>query len=357
MASIISLNSQAHFEATITNVGNVLKFKIKPVGGDITESLTYFDFNIRYAPTLNITYSNIVPNTTNFPGINIQLAPERTFLGKKYQRFVHNTSTLAEKTYTENVEYDVFQVTLADPVNPLADIQLASDLSSEALFPNDYIFSVNKGNGLPITDQIPPFNYFYPTQENPGGTEYFLSLTNVALPLELIDFSGETNEESFTLSWISTNERNFEGFELQRSLEGDIFEKVVFIDGENNVGINKYSFEDKDIEFNAKYYYRLRLIDFNGDYSYSKTIFLTLSKRNGIIKVFPNPSDGIFTVISDKDEIGDISIYGSDGRLIKNFSFNSNINPYTTKLDLSNFDSGVYFIKMKTQMIKIVKTY
>ena len=72
-----NLSSQAYFAATFTNTGNKLEFKIKPIGGNITTGLTYFDFNIRYATTHTITFSNIVPNTSSFPGLNIQPAAER----------------------------------------------------------------------------------------------------------------------------------------------------------------------------------------------------------------------------------------------------------------------------------------
>lgn len=357
LAGYVSLNAQAHFEATFTNSGNVLTFKIKPVGGDLTESLTYFDFNIRYATNLNIAFSNIVPNITEFPGINIQIATERTFGGKKYQRFVHNTSSLPSKTYTENVEYTVFSVTLNDPAHPMGDIELAMDLSSENQFPNDYIFSVNKGNGLPITDQVAPYSYFYPAQEHPGGSEYYLARNNVALPLELLDFSGVVNDESFTLNWLSANEVDFEGFELQRSLDGKSFSKIAFIQGKNSPSNNNYSFEDTDFDFNTVYYYRLKLIDLNGEYSYSKTILLSLEKDTSNIKVYPNPSSGIFTLASDPEELEEISIYGLDGKIVKNIKYNKGINPNKVMIDISELNVGLYLLKVKNHVVHIVKSH
>lgn len=64
---------------------------------------------------------------------------------------------------------------------------------------------------------------------------------------------------------------------------------------------------------------------------------------NSQISVFPNPSDGLFTVISDNFSEKTFELYTSSGNLLKSFCVNSQ----KTVLDISELADGVYFLKCK----------
>ncbi|MFZ1322160.1 MAG: FG-GAP-like repeat-containing protein, partial [Ignavibacteria bacterium] len=92
------------------------------------------------------------------------------------------------------------------------------------------------------------------------------------LPVELSSFTSSINLNSVKLKWTTSQEQNNSGFEIQRadnSNEGqEAWKKVDFINGSGNSNTEKnYSYEDKNLA-SGKYKYRLKQIDFNGNFEY-----------------------------------------------------------------------------------------
>jgi len=93
--------------------------------------------------------------------------------------------------------------------------------------------------------------------------------------------------------------------------------------------------------------YYVTVTDINGCSNSSYSIEYTISSiqnYSSLINIFPNPTNGKITVTSEYG-IKTISIYNTIGN--KLYSVNNKLNKITqTKLDLSNFEKGVYFIKI-----------
>ena len=93
--------------------------------------------------------------------------------------------------------------------------------------------------------------------------------------------------------------------------------------------------------------YYVTVTDINGCSNSSYSIDYTISSiqnYSSLINIFPNPTNGKITVTSEYG-IKTISIYNTIGN--KLYSVNNKLNKITqTKLDLSNFEKGVYFIKI-----------
>ncbi len=332
LLAVTSLSAQ-HFEGTFTNEGNKLTFKIKPVGGSITESITYIDFNFRFDPSLNITYANITPNTADFPGLNIQKFAERQFNGMKYE---------------------VFTVTLNDIGNAMGDLELVMDLSSEANFPNDYIFSVNNSIGIPITDQTAPYSYFYASQTNPTGSEYVMALANVALPIELKSFEAIARQEDIMLDWEVFEEINLSNYEILRSESTDDFKAITSIEfNEKNNG--RYAYVDSDVEANVNYYYILSAIDLDGSVDNSR-IRQAMIKGSDIVdvEIFPNPVHDHFYIKYTAADMRDIQVFDLEGKVMTSQLSIVDQGDHTFYIDSSELSSGTYFVKIADVMKKIV---
>jgi hypothetical protein len=70
------------------------------------------------------------------------------------------------------------------------------------------------------------------------------------------------------LNWTTNSEINNLGFEIERSENTDAWVKSGFIKGAGNYsGITNYNFKDAGLN-PGNYNYRLKQIDFNGDYRY-----------------------------------------------------------------------------------------
>ena len=63
---------------------------------------------------------------------------------------------------------------------------------------------------------------------------------------------------------------------------------------------------------------------------------------NPDIKIYPNPSTGLFTVTSQKNNIFTVAVLNYMGKLLKTYD---NIEE-KTKIDLSSFDKGIYLLKI-----------
>jgi Secretion system C-terminal sorting domain len=184
---------------------------------------------------------------------------------------------------------------------------------------------------------------------NPGTT---------LLPIELAKFNAtQTDKFQSTLTWQTASEKNNQGFQIEKSLDGSVFKSIGFVKGVGNSNVsNDYDFRDND--FSKSAYFRLKQIDFDGKYSYSPTVYVEKSQV-GKVKtlVYPNPSLGKFYVDHATD-IKNITVFNLTGQAV----FNQNINEAErTEIDISNLATGLYFVRLndnkghiETKQVKIV---
>ena len=122
------------------------------------------------------------------------------------------------------------------------------------------------------------------TTENGGGPP---------LPVELVSFSSDYNSGIVNLSWITATELNNSGFDVERKTETGDWNKITFIQGNGTTTENKhYFFSDNVKDFNSsKLFYRLKQIDFDGTFKYSKEIEvdINLPTRFQLEQNYPNP--------------------------------------------------------------------
>ena len=137
------------------------------------------------------------------------------------------------------------------------------------------------------------------------------------LPLSLISFSGKADAlgKSVDLKWTTTNEVNTLKFEIERSIDGKIFNKIGEIKAKNISGQNQYSFTDYSPS-NGLAYYRLKQLDQNGQFTFSEIVFIDI-KNKQTLNVYPNPVKDGFTVNHEDAKQGaSLKIIGLDGKLI-----------------------------------------
>ena len=355
MVATIDLNAQV-FLGSIANTGSTLQFKISPRGGNITTAIGYFEFCIRYNPTVGIIFSNVAANVTNavpasgFPGLSIAESGERSFGGFQYKRFIA-TVTIPSQTYLNGVEYKVFEVKLSSSTN-LLDIQLVTNY--ESTVPTDYYFVVSDGAGNPLVD-VTGVNNFYPTQSQ-NGFDRFFSLTNISLPVELLNFQAEKAKNAVLLTWQTATELNMAHFEVERSNDAQTFEKIGTQKAKGSR--SSYQLTDEHPLSNIGYY-RLKMVENDGTFSYSKVV--SIERTKGLtVKTFPNPVGNELTidVFSESKQL-DINVFDVLGRSI--YQKNQQNTEGSKFLIVNTLDwvSGIYFLKIsdgkKLFQQKIVK--
>ena len=116
------------------------------------------------------------------------------------------------------------------------------------------------------------------------------------LPVELSSFSASIIGSAVKLNWRTETEVNNYGFEIQKSQMSNVksqteWETIGFVEGYGNSNSPKdYSFTDASV-VSGTYSYRLKQIDIDGQFEYSKIIEVNLGapKKYELAQNFPNP--------------------------------------------------------------------
>lgn len=186
----------------------------------------------------------------------------------------------------------------------------------------------------------------FSTFRNMGPT-----LNGTTLPVELVNLTAYGVENEYiNVDWITATEVNNQGFEIQRSSDGINFIKVGFIEGNGNSSeINNYRFEDYEVQKDIVYYYRLKQLDFDGQFEITDVVSASLKANDNFsVNVFPNPSkvkgELIVAISSSIDTKADVKVYDVIGQLLifDKVTLSKGLNNY--RLDNSTFAAGQYFV-------------
>lgn len=126
--------------------------------------------------------------------------------------------------------------------------------------------------------------------------------TNV-LPVELTSFSGKQVDNTSLLRWETSSERNNSYFAIERSTDNVNFAQIgVHASKNGNANfIQQYEYEDLYPAHGVNYY-RLKQVDTDGEYGYSKTVAIRFVSNidKPIMDVYPNPVnvDQVLTIQS-----------------------------------------------------------
>ncbi|MGY6562600.1 MAG: hypothetical protein ACXITV_10885 [Luteibaculaceae bacterium] len=163
----------------------------------------------------------------------------------------------------------------------------------------------------------------------------------VPLPVELISFTATRQSTRIALvEWATKSEVNAKYFEVQKSLEGKIWEVIGHVDamGNSNTVVH-YSLIDENFN-NQKSFYRLKQVDLDGSFELFNPIFI-LAERNfsSNINVFPNPAVDRVVVTDYPKGTTAVRVIGVDGKVFKRIE--SNLDGII-ELDVSALPSQLY---------------
>ena len=185
-----------------------------------------------------------------------------------------------------------------------------------------------------------------------GKQDIFLCrLASTVLPVELESFKGSVDNGKVFLSWLTATETNNLGFAIERSTDNKSYNSVGFIKGNGtSTHKNNYSFTDVNVS-GLKYYYRLKQMDFDGTFSYSKVIEIDLIAPTefAVYQNYPNPFNPTTNIAFDLPTASKvtITIYNSIGKqvaVIANKVYQAGRNEI--EFDASNLSSGMYIYKL-----------
>lgn len=165
---------------------------------------------------------------------------------------------------------------------------------SVAIFlqPSVNIFAGGMGDGYSANNFLQPGNNIYNGGNGDGWSSAYKAMG--PLPLHLISFTVTKSNNKAALQWQTTNEVNTAWFNIQRSQDGTTFTTVGKVNANNHAGLqNKYVFDDDVSALNTgKVYYRLQMMDNDGQFTFSKIAYITIEHSRKSFTIYPNPAHG-----------------------------------------------------------------
>ena len=188
----------------------------------------------------------------------------------------------------------------------------------------------------------------------------------IYIPVELVSFSASANDGEVSLNWTTATETNNASFEIERSLDNIDYITISNLKGNGTTTeMHTYSFTDV-VSISAKMFYRLKQIDFNGSFTYSKTIEVDVNTMPGdfvLSQNYPNPFNpsttikySVSKIINNQSSIINLKVYDALGNEVATL-VNEEKSPgnYEVEWNASGFASGVYFYRLKAGDFNSVK--
>ncbi|MEM7657387.1 MAG: T9SS type A sorting domain-containing protein [Bacteroidota bacterium] len=170
------------------------------------------------------------------------------------------------------------------------------------------------------------------------------------LPVEWLDFRAfQVGLGAAQLEWTTANEVNNAAFEIEKSLDGTLFEQIGSLNGQgNSTQLTGYEFTDTKVAAYVNYY-RIRQVDFNGDFSYSEVREVRMDGAFGFhVDMYPNPAIENINLSAELDSERTVSLILVDmnGRALqemRNVSIGGN---QVITLQVGNLPSGMYSVRL-----------
>lgn len=212
----------------------------------------------------------------------------------------------------------MYQWHIADPVSP------------KEISRNDAVYLI-QGNRNPYID-------------NPQYVNAVFQCAS-ALPVLITTFIAKNIDNKVELYWKVTNEHSFKKYVIERSIDGRIFNAIGEVESRN---VPTYNFDDNKLPKYATLYYRLKLQDVNGTFTYSKIIIVNITKNDTDVNIYPNPViDNLSVEFKETLTVQNLLLITDvTGRILKQQivpAFSKKIN-----IAVNNLTKGTYILEMES---------
>lgn len=190
-----------------------------------------------------------------------------------------------------------------------------------------------------------------------GFSGFVVQTSSFTLPLTLLDFNGKLLNADAQLSWRTENELNSHSFDIERSADGRQYTKVGTVRAMNMAGIQQYQFLDRAVLSTGQsfIFYRLKQIDIDGRFSYSRIVLLNTGKKYQM-QVFPNPARDLANIAiqAARTETVQIMVKDPAGRTLISRQQVLRNGDNLLQLDISRLSTGTYLVEVTGTEIQIV---
>ncbi len=176
-------------------------------------------------------------------------------------------------------------------------------------------------------------------------------MAGTPLPLTLVSFTGLQAGDKNILSWQTSDEVNTKAFVLEWSHDGYTYSPIDTVPaaGRSN-GRPGYSYTHEPAPVGHDLY-RLRMIDLDGNFTYSNIVSLTVSGNQAPLALWPNPvTGGTVNIAASSTTLLPVSctVYDANGKMVQQVLLTA----FTQMVDVSGLSKGVYTLKFSNGAVK-----
>lgn len=328
--------------------------------GTFTFRLTVTDFAMNM--TTDEISINILTSTTDPQVTGLQFYYDGNFIEN-----INNDYLVDMSIYDDPRKVNI--AATAQGLNSRASIRFGLDENRDFFTRNDNsVYNMGGNNGsafLPSMDNS--YNIIATPFADRNGIGPGVSLqstitfSSAPLPIELISFSAKRDRNDIILKWSTAKEVDHSHFDIHQSIGNTLsMQKIETIKGTrlNSNTVKHYEYRISPAPSCQKLYYQLRNIDLDGKIGFSKIVSVSEDKRNCEldIKIYPTPNSSNQLILSgnllDEDK-ANIKVFSVDGQFVKGYKIENLVNQSMT-LDISELQAGMYYIKIKQHIKKLV---
>lgn len=168
------------------------------------------------------------------------------------------------------------------------------------------------------------------------------------LATKLLRFSVKKAGQDAKVVWNIDNAYDYHHFELERSSDAVKFTSFASIKLEDNIGKYNFSYTDYNIPY-GNWYYRIRIKQTDGTFTYSKTIALDNANSSHTIIITPNPSSDFINILWSENAAMNLTmrLFNVNGRLVKKVYRQAIATNSNWKIPISELLAGNYFLELE----------
>jgi len=284
--------------------------------------------------------------TTGYKGIVVKYGLWRSGSGSGFETVTYTT---------DGVKWDSAGLQITDGAIPtttgLGTFTVNATASPLDLITLDF-------SGIPAVENNPKFQIQINFNTAVAGNNRInnLSVDGDPSPLavSLQSFNGAIVNSTAKLNWTSASEINAKQFVVEASSDKKNFASVGTVAAKNVKGLNSYEFETAAPATTT--YYRLKMVDKNGAFSYSPVVVLNASVSAKKLTVFPNPAVNTITLSHAQAlEGASVKILNAAGKTVS--VSNLQTGATQTTVDVSKLAKGTYIVSVENNGQKVVSQF
>ncbi|PKP04735.1 MAG: hypothetical protein CVU11_03220 [Bacteroidetes bacterium HGW-Bacteroidetes-6] len=185
-----------------------------------------------------------------------------------------------------------------------------------------------------------------------NGTDGVTVFINTGLPVQYLSMDAVCSGDEVRINWATASQQNCDHFVVEKSIDGQNFSPIRTMSCQGTTSITQYySVKDDNITVPTNYY-RIKQVDYNGDYEYTPVFSSNCNAQSGLLNfnVAPTLDNVLVSFDALKDQVYKIEFIDAIGRNIHTELYYGGTDEFVTvSVPRSLFAAGAYMVRVESK--------